>query len=137
MTLILKISDDIARKTRTNLLVCVIMNYFYHNSCVVSFEFQNVLKYVVNDYNLRTQSTKSSSFHCWKRPNIEAVLPKDRIILQRFCILRRFGGTRTPTTCVDSYKCGKANPGWLTLWLPKAINLSLLPTNSIHCPGNR
>ena len=36
-------------------------------------------------------------------------------ILQRFCILRRFGGTRTPKTCVDSYKCGKANPGWLTL----------------------
>ena len=24
-------------------------------------------------------------------------------------------GTRTPTTCVDSYKCSKANPGWLTL----------------------
>ena len=24
-------------------------------------------------------------------------------------------GTRTPTTCVDSYKRGKANPGWLTL----------------------
>ena len=23
--------------------------------------------------------------------------------------------TRTPKTCVDSYKCGKANPGWLTL----------------------
>ena len=24
-------------------------------------------------------------------------------------------GTRTPTTFVDSYKCDKANPGWLTL----------------------
>ena len=24
-------------------------------------------------------------------------------------------GTRTPTTCGDSYKCGKASPGWLTL----------------------
>ena len=24
-------------------------------------------------------------------------------------------GARTPTTCVDSYKCSKANPGWLTL----------------------
>ena len=24
-------------------------------------------------------------------------------------------GTRTPTTCVDRYKCSKANPGWLTL----------------------
>ena len=24
-------------------------------------------------------------------------------------------GTRTSTTCVDSNKCGKANPGWLTL----------------------
>ena len=24
-------------------------------------------------------------------------------------------GTRTPTTCVDSYKCGIAYPGWLTL----------------------
>ena len=23
--------------------------------------------------------------------------------------------TRTPSTCVDSCKCGKANPGWLTL----------------------
>ena len=23
-------------------------------------------------------------------------------------------GTRTPTTCDDSYKCDKANPGWLT-----------------------
>ena len=45
-------------------------------------------------------------------------------------------GTRTPTTCVDSYKCGKANPGWLTLWLPEAINLLLLPTKSIHYIGN-
>ena len=41
-------------------------------------------------------------------------------------------GTRTPTTCVDSYKCGKANPGWLTLQLPETINLLLLPTKSIH-----
>ena len=24
-------------------------------------------------------------------------------------------GTRTLTTCVDSYKCGKANLSWLTL----------------------
>ena len=24
-------------------------------------------------------------------------------------------GARTSTTCVDSYKCGKANPGCLTL----------------------
>ena len=24
-------------------------------------------------------------------------------------------GTKTPTTCVDSYKCGKANLSWLTL----------------------
>ena len=24
-------------------------------------------------------------------------------------------GTRTPTTCGDSYKFSKANPGWLTL----------------------
>ena len=45
-------------------------------------------------------------------------------------------GTRTATNCVDSYKCGKANPGWLTLWLPEAINLLLLPTKSIHYPGN-
>ena len=45
-------------------------------------------------------------------------------------------GTRTPTTFVDSYKCRKANPGWLTLWLPEAINLLLLPTKSIHYPGN-
>ena len=45
-------------------------------------------------------------------------------------------GTRTPTTFVDSYKCGKASPGWLTLWLPEAINLLLLPTKSIHYPGN-
>ena len=28
----------------------VIMMYFYHNSCVVSLEFGNVLKYVVNVY---------------------------------------------------------------------------------------
>ena len=46
-------------------------------------------------------------------------------------------GTRTPTTCVDSYKCSKANPGWLTLWLLEAINLLLLPTKSIHYLGNR
>ena len=46
-------------------------------------------------------------------------------------------GTRTATTCVDSYKCGKANPGWLILWLPEAINLLPLPTKSIHYPGNR
>ena len=45
-------------------------------------------------------------------------------------------GTRTPTTFVDSYKCGKANLSWLTLWLPEAINLLLLPTKSIHYPGN-
>ena len=45
-------------------------------------------------------------------------------------------GTRTLTTCVDSYKCGKANPGCLTLWLPEAISLLLLPTKSIHYPGN-
>ena len=137
MTLILKLFWWHSQENWNILLVYVIMKYFFHNSCVVSFEFQNVFKYVINDYNSRTQSTKSSSFYCWKRPNILAVLPKDRIILQRFCILRRFGGTRTPTTCVDSYKCGKANPGWLTIWLPKAINLSLLPTNSTHCPGNR
>ena len=43
-------------------------------------------------------------------------------------------GTRTQTTCVD--KCGKANPGCLTLWLPEAINLLLLPTKSIHYIGN-
>ena len=35
-------------------------------------------------------------------------------------------GTRTPTTFVDSYKCGKANPGWLILELPETINLLLL-----------
>ena len=45
-------------------------------------------------------------------------------------------GTRTPTTCVDSYICDKVNPGWLTLWLPEVINLLLLPTKSIHHPGN-
>ena len=45
-------------------------------------------------------------------------------------------GTRTPTTCVDSYKCGKANLRWLTLWLPEAINLLLLSTKSIHYPDN-
>ena len=45
-------------------------------------------------------------------------------------------GTRTPTTCDDSYKYGKANLSWLTLWLPDAINLLLLPTKSIHYPGN-
>ena len=45
-------------------------------------------------------------------------------------------GTRTPTTCDDSYKFGKANLSWLTLWLPEAINLLLLPTKSIHYPGN-
>ena len=45
-------------------------------------------------------------------------------------------GTRTPTTCVDSYKCGKANLRCLTLWLPKAINLLLLPTKSIHYSGD-
>ena len=44
-------------------------------------------------------------------------------------------GTRTPTTCVDGYKYGKANLSWLTLWLPEAINLLLLPTKSIHYPG--
>ena len=44
-------------------------------------------------------------------------------------------GTRTPTTFVDSYKCGKANLSWLTLWLPEAINLLLLPAKSIHYPG--
>ena len=43
-------------------------------------------------------------------------------------------GTRTLTTCVD--KRGEANPGWLTLWLPEAINMLLLPTKSIHYPGN-
>ena len=32
-----------------NILLCyVIMTYFYQNNCVESFEFQNVLKYVVN-----------------------------------------------------------------------------------------
>ena len=45
-------------------------------------------------------------------------------------------GTRTPTTCVDSYKCGKANLRCLTLWLPEAINLLLLPTKSIHYSGD-
>ena len=45
-------------------------------------------------------------------------------------------GARTPTTFVDSYKCGKANPGWLILQLPETINLLLLPTTSIHYPGN-
>ena len=45
-------------------------------------------------------------------------------------------GTKTPTTCVDSYKCGKANLRWLTLWLPEAINLLLLPTKSINYPDN-
>ena len=45
-------------------------------------------------------------------------------------------GTRTSTTFVDSYKYGKANLSWLTLWLPEAINLLLLPTKSIHYPGN-
>ena len=44
-------------------------------------------------------------------------------------------GTRTPTTCVDSYKYGKANPGWLTLQLSETINLSLLPTKSINTLG--
>ena len=44
-------------------------------------------------------------------------------------------GTRTPTTFVDSYKCDKANPGWLTLWLLEAINLLLLPTKSIYYSG--
>ena len=45
-------------------------------------------------------------------------------------------GTRTPTTCVDSYKCGKANLRCSTLWLPEAINLLLLPTKSIHYSGD-
>ena len=45
-------------------------------------------------------------------------------------------GTRTPTTCVDSYKCGKANLHCLTLWLLEAINLLLLPTKSIHYSGD-
>ena len=44
-------------------------------------------------------------------------------------------GTRTPTTFVDSYKCGKANLSWLILWLPEAINLLLLPTKSNHYLG--
>ena len=46
-------------------------------------------------------------------------------------------GARTPTTCVDSSKCGKATSGCWTLWLPEAINLLLLPSKSIHYPGNR
>ena len=33
-----------------SLLGYVIMIYFYHNSCVVSFEFRNILKYVGNVY---------------------------------------------------------------------------------------
>ena len=33
-----------------SLLGSVIMIYFYHNSCVVSFEFRNILKYVGNAY---------------------------------------------------------------------------------------
>ena len=45
-------------------------------------------------------------------------------------------GTRIPTICVDSYKCGKANLRCLTLWLPEAINLLLLPTKSIHYSGD-
>ena len=28
----------------------LIMMYLHHNSCVVSFEFQNVSKYIVNVY---------------------------------------------------------------------------------------
>ena len=44
-------------------------------------------------------------------------------------------GTRIPTICVDSYKCGKANLRYLTLWLPEAINLLLLPTKSYYYSG--
>ena len=33
-----------------SLLGSVIMVYFYLNSCVVSFEFRNILKYVGNVY---------------------------------------------------------------------------------------
>ena len=72
-----------------------------------------------------------------KRNNIDDVSLNDPV----FCVTQlsagwyRFVtavGTRTSTTCVDSYKCGKANPGWLILQLLEAINLLLLPTKSIH-----
>ena len=72
-----------------------------------------------------------------KRNNIDDVSLNDPV----FCVTQlstgwyRFVtavGARTPTTCVDSYKCGKANPGWLILQLPETINLLLLPTKSIH-----
>ena len=33
-----------------SLLGYVIMIYFYHNGCVVSFQFRNILKYVGNVY---------------------------------------------------------------------------------------
>ena len=33
-----------------SLLGYVIMIYFYHNGCVVSFEIRNILKYVGNVY---------------------------------------------------------------------------------------
>ena len=55
-----------------------------------------------------------------KRNNIDDVSLNDPV----FCVTQLSAGwycfvtavgTRTPTTCVDSYKCDKANPGWLTL----------------------
>ena len=37
--------------------------------------------------------------------------------------------------CVNN-KCGRTNPGLLTLWFPEAIKQLLIPTKSIHYLGN-
>ena len=36
----------------------------------------------------------------------------------------------------NNNKCGRTNPGLLTLWLPEAIKQLLIPTKSIHYLGN-
>ena len=55
-----------------------------------------------------------------KRNNIDDVSLNDPVFCVTqlsegwYCFVTAVG-TRSPTTFVDSYKYGKANPGWLTL----------------------
>ena len=63
------------------------MTYFYHNSCVVSFEFQSVLKYVMSSFLFRKLHQKIAQ--CCD-------------VLQILCILWRFGGNIESLVSVES-----------------------------------